>query len=103
MPGDGDTVTIANTHTVTLNQDLTVGASTSTAAIAVATGGICDSAGSSRDITGATGTECIAGQIGHICKIERYGALYRGHIGDSLRIPCLFEHLGRVKRQNDNH
>src|SRR3990172_476583 len=39
VPVEGDTVTIQNTHTVTIDQDITVGADTSTAAIAIASGG----------------------------------------------------------------
>lgn len=39
VPVEGDTVTIQNTHTVTIDQDITVGADTTTAAINIASGG----------------------------------------------------------------
>lgn len=39
VPANGDTVTIGNGHTITLDQDLTIGADSATAAIAVSSGG----------------------------------------------------------------
>ncbi len=40
VPIEGDTVTIANTHTVTIDQNITIGDDTTTAAIQVASGGV---------------------------------------------------------------